>query len=227
LGAAVKLLVSVRSAAEAQAALAGGADLIDIKEPTRGSLGRADDEVMRAILDEVAGLVPLSVAMDELTDYEFSTPVIPCSYIKFGLAGCREANWRERLTAWRGNVKAIVVPAAYADSQDAGSPDLGAVADFVIEEDFPVLLIDTFGKTGRSLFDWQSEAALRRLADRLRTYGVELALAGSLTREHVNVVRRVGPAWMAVRGAVCRKGERTLEIDPALVASLKASLLTA
>ena len=36
------LLVSVRSGAEAEAALAGGADLIDVKEPTRGALGRAD-----------------------------------------------------------------------------------------------------------------------------------------------------------------------------------------
>ena len=34
-----KLLVSVRDAAEAIDALAGGADLIDVKEPLAGSLG--------------------------------------------------------------------------------------------------------------------------------------------------------------------------------------------
>ena len=33
------LLVSVRSAEEAEIALAGGANLIDIKEPSRGALG--------------------------------------------------------------------------------------------------------------------------------------------------------------------------------------------
>ncbi len=31
-----RLLVSVRSAAEAEAALTGGASVIDVKEPTRG-----------------------------------------------------------------------------------------------------------------------------------------------------------------------------------------------
>ena len=36
-----QLLVSVRSPAEALAALEGGAALIDVKEPARGSLGRA------------------------------------------------------------------------------------------------------------------------------------------------------------------------------------------
>ena len=37
-----RLLVSVRSPVEAQAAVAGGAGIIDVKEPSRGSLGRAD-----------------------------------------------------------------------------------------------------------------------------------------------------------------------------------------
>ncbi|MFM7835691.1 MAG: (5-formylfuran-3-yl)methyl phosphate synthase, partial [Planctomycetaceae bacterium] len=36
----VRLLVSVRSADEAVVAATGGADIIDIKEPRHGSLGR-------------------------------------------------------------------------------------------------------------------------------------------------------------------------------------------
>ncbi len=37
------LLVSVRSPDEVEAALGGGAGLIDVKEPARGALGRADE----------------------------------------------------------------------------------------------------------------------------------------------------------------------------------------
>jgi uncharacterized protein (UPF0264 family) len=44
-----QLLVSVRNAAEAQAALAGGCDILDIKEPSRGSLGMADAPTIAAI----------------------------------------------------------------------------------------------------------------------------------------------------------------------------------
>ena len=40
--AAVRLLVSVRNASEARAAINGGADVIDIKEPDHGPLGMAD-----------------------------------------------------------------------------------------------------------------------------------------------------------------------------------------
>ena len=46
----VNLLVSVRSRQEAAAALAGGADIIDIKEPSQGSLGRAAASVMDTAL---------------------------------------------------------------------------------------------------------------------------------------------------------------------------------
>ena len=45
----MRLLVSVRSAEEVAAALAGGADIIDAKEPARGSLGAVTATVLSAI----------------------------------------------------------------------------------------------------------------------------------------------------------------------------------
>src|SRR5437879_2488209 len=64
------LLVSVRSSEEAAAALAGGAHVIDIKEPAHGSLGRADDQTVSAVLACVAGRRPVSAALGELVDYD-------------------------------------------------------------------------------------------------------------------------------------------------------------
>ena len=64
------LLVSVRNAAEATEALAGGASIIDVKEPSRGPLGRADADVTAAIAEAVAGRAPLTVACGELVTGE-------------------------------------------------------------------------------------------------------------------------------------------------------------
>jgi uncharacterized protein (UPF0264 family) len=61
-----KLLVSVRSAEEAGLAIAGGADLIDVKEPLEGSLGAASPTVIDEVLDRVGGRGPVSVACGEL-----------------------------------------------------------------------------------------------------------------------------------------------------------------
>ena len=61
-----QLLVSVRSAEEAEAALHGGAALIDVKEPRRGALGRASDGILADVVRTVAGRRPVSAALGEL-----------------------------------------------------------------------------------------------------------------------------------------------------------------
>ena len=95
-----QLLVSVRSVAEADTALAGCADVIDIKEPARGALGRADDAVIHAVAEHVAERKPVSAALGELCD----EPRMPSSFpglLKIGLAECATLSaWRERLREW-------------------------------------------------------------------------------------------------------------------------------
>src|SRR5260221_3008307 len=48
-----RLLVSVRNAVEAEAALAGGCDVLDVKEPGRGAMGMADVSTIAAVLARI------------------------------------------------------------------------------------------------------------------------------------------------------------------------------
>ena len=64
-----KLLVSVRSADEAQAALDGGASIIDVKEPSLGSLGRASEAAIAAVVNRVARRIPISAALGDLDEH--------------------------------------------------------------------------------------------------------------------------------------------------------------
>src|ERR1051326_257356 len=136
------LLVSVRSATEAKIALSAGVDLIDVKEPSRGSLGRADDATLRAILSEVAGRRPVSAAMGELADNPDYTGGLHCDYLKWGLARA-PSNWRQRLNLlgyWLTDYSIRGVVVAYADWQQAESPDPWEVAQFAVERKWSVLL---------------------------------------------------------------------------------------
>ncbi len=114
------LLVSVRDVAEADSALRGGADLIDIKEPSLGALGAAGLEVVSAVFDFVDGRVPVSAACGELLD-EMAYPPgrLPAlSFAKIGLAGCsNEPAWESRLAAaWQQFSPTVGrVAVAYAD----------------------------------------------------------------------------------------------------------------
>src|SRR5438309_11634532 len=119
------LLVSVRSVREARAALVGGASVIDVKEPFRGSLGRAQDATIAAIVRSLAGLRPVSAAMGELLERLPCFPEPGLSYVKWGLAGCgRRAQWRAELVEaiarlHEANVRCQAVAVAYADWQRA------------------------------------------------------------------------------------------------------------
>ena len=57
-------LASVMSAEEAGLALEGGADVIDLKDPTSGALGALPVAVIRAAVDRIAGRRPVSATAD-------------------------------------------------------------------------------------------------------------------------------------------------------------------
>jgi uncharacterized protein (UPF0264 family) len=61
----MRLLVSVTDAADARAAIAGGADVIDAKDPARGALGAVSPAGLRAIAAAIGGVRPMSVALGD------------------------------------------------------------------------------------------------------------------------------------------------------------------
>ena len=202
-----RLLVSVRDATEAEAALAGGADLIDIKEPANGPLGRADPPIIDSIVRTVASRAPVSAACGEL---EFCPPRLPggLTFAKFGLAGWAGRDWP---STWR-HVRTTLptgcapVTVAYADWQVCDAPPPEDVVEFALEHRFGAFLLDTYEKNGATLLDRLSIAAIANLIRRCRADGVPVALAGSLGLAEIERLRDVNPDWLALRGAACQRG---------------------
>src|SRR5271169_3474641 len=62
----VRMLASVRSAEEALFAFQAGADLIDAKDPSHGTLGSVSPDTLRAIVAAVAGRRPVSATVGDL-----------------------------------------------------------------------------------------------------------------------------------------------------------------
>jgi uncharacterized protein (UPF0264 family) len=224
---AAGLLVSVRSVAEAEAAGRGGASLIDVKEPARGPLGRADAETVRAVVAWSAGRVPVSMAGGELAE-GWSGPLPDgLAFVKWGLAGCAGRDWRAELRQRRRTVEdgpgCRVVAVAYADWRRAAAPPPPEVAALAAAERFAAFLIDTWGKDGTTLTDWQPAAALRELVEVLRPCGVGVAVAGSLDAAAVTELSGLRPDWFAVRGAACAGG-RSGAVEEERVAALSRIL---
>lgn len=227
------LLVSVRDAAEAAEAVAGGADLIDVKEPRGGSLGAASPAVMAEIVRTVAGRRPVSAALGELQERLGCTtadaaPQIPpgIQFAKLGLAGCADLpDWREQWRRALGGLSPATARVAviYADWPRAAAPPPSAVIAAARPAGCRALLVDTFDKRGPGLMGLWSLDDLRQVVRAGRDWGLLVVLAGQLRSEHFASLLPLEPDFLAVRGAACRAG-RAGRIDLRLVRELRESI---
>src|SRR5262245_19700394 len=200
------LLVSVRSAAEALAALDGGADLIDVKEPSRGPLGAADRNVVEQVVLAVGGRVPVSVALGEWAEYSSGPLPAGVSFAKWGLSGLADSFPRAVRAVRNHGGGGLPVLVAYADHERAGSPPVERLVGAACELSFPAFLIDTAVKDGATLLDYLNPLTLAQLRSRLAASGVRVAFAGSLDLVASRHLRPLAPDWFAVRGAACVGG---------------------
>jgi len=211
-----QLLVSVRDAQEAQTALAGGANLIDVKEPGRGALGRADQRVLTQVIKAVGGQRPVSAAFGELVELPGGQlPDLPVglTYAKVGLAGSGP-DWREGLATLRGSMAPVeLVVVTYADYQRARGPSVDDVLSWGCEHRLAGVLIDTAVKDGQGLFEWLNQSTLVDLITKAHSSGLMIGLSGSLRGQAIGRAASIGPDIVAIRGAGCGGGDRQNHID--------------
>lgn len=220
-----RLLVSVRSATEARDAVAGGADIIDVKEPQHGSLGRSDVQVWRDVVAAVGNHAPVSVALGEIQDLGSGIgdwDLGGVAYAKIGLAGCQnDLAWRERLRQLWQSLPPSIQPVAviYADWRQAEAPSPESVLELAAECRVRHILVDTFVKSAGRLLDHWPLAELGRFAAQIQQQDQKLVLAGSLDAATIRQVLPLHPWAVAVRGAVCqgtREGDVAVELVRAL-----------
>jgi hypothetical protein len=200
------LLVSVRSASEAREALSGGADLIDVKDPSQGPLGLAQPGVIDEVLSVVAGRLHVSAALGELFEWKPQPVPAGIQFVKWGLSNFAN-NGRtalESLLRWDGPGCPVVV--AYADYRRAKSPPPMLLAGLACQLGFSVFLFDTAVKDGTTLLDWIDLGMLKRIRFELGEAQIRVALAGSLGAPEIQALAPLVPDWFAVRGAACEGG---------------------
>ncbi|HWD75698.1 MAG TPA: (5-formylfuran-3-yl)methyl phosphate synthase [Solirubrobacteraceae bacterium] len=229
----MKLLVSVVSAEEARRALAGGADIIDVKDPAEGALGAPSPRVLCEVVRVVGTAAPVSVALGDLPNLPHTAALAAhgaalsgAAYVKVGLRGVREIDSAVALmsaVAEAAGPQTAVIAAAYADTRALDPPALapGWLPVLVDRAGISGALVDTCVKDGRGLYDWMSEAELTDLVARVRRAGGSFGVAGQLTRGQL---RRVAADVVGVRSAVCRGGDRTGKLDAELVAAAVAEV---
>ena len=225
-----RLLVSVRSIEEARQALAAGVDLIDFKEPRRGSLGPVDSRLAAQMLRTIGDRAPASMACGELVASASEAPDSQAAaswrhppagvlYAKSGLAGCAaRADWVRLWADWIAGLPpgAAPVAVAYADWRRAEAPPPDEVLGHAAALGCRAVLVDTFDKSAGDLLRHFDADALRQHVGEVRRRGMLSVLAGSLSWASLPEILAARPDYVAVRGAVC-SGSREAALDEGLV----------
>jgi uncharacterized protein (UPF0264 family) len=226
----MQLLVSVADPLDASAALDGGADIIDAKDPASGALGAVALDVFRDIHARVSGARLVTAALGDAIDeshVERTAGVYAragARLVKIGFAGVTS---RTRVAALLAATRdgaadhAGVIATAYADADRVASLDPFQVVDAAAAAGVTGILLDTADKQGPGLRQLMSSARLRSWVAAARDARLLVAVAGKLTAGDLGFVDDAGADIVGVRGAACDDG-RTGRIVPARVHELRS-----
>ena len=229
----MRLLISVRDGAEASAALAGGADLIDAKDPAAGSLGAVALQALMGIHRAVGSARPVTAALGDaatetsIEQLAFAFASAGTAFVKVGFAGISDlARVTTLLRAAVHGARSArcatcgVIAVGYADSAVVESLPWVQLNTAAADAGAAGVLIDTADKQGPGLPHLITFPMFTRWCREAREAGLLVAAAGRLTPQDLTYVRDAGVDVVGFRGAAC-DGGRTGQISREKVSALR------
>jgi uncharacterized protein (UPF0264 family) len=212
-------LASVNSLEEARIALAGGADVIDLKEPASGVLGAAPLATIQEVVKFVAGRRLVSATIGDLpSNPAIVGPAIEETWacgvdiVKVGLfqPGSHGSLLSTFAAQARKGIRIVMV--LFADQE----PDLAMLRDLA-DCGVAGVMLDTADKQGKSLRRYCTDSQLAAFVREGRALGLMTGLAGSLRLEDIDPLLVLDPDYLGFRGALCLENSRQRAIDPTAV----------
>lgn len=230
----LKLLISPTNTSEAQEAITGGADIIDVKNPKEGALGANYPWVIRKIRKLTPKGIEVSCTLGDVPNLPGSVSLaahgaasLGVDYVKVGLYGVKTPHEAVFLlkqvnrAAKECNPKIKVVAAGYADAEKIGTIQPSLIPKIAYDAAVEVAMLDTATKDGKSLFDHQTHAQLKTFVEAAHGFGLSAALAGALRKQDLPTVYSLGADIAGLRGAACTGNDRSKgQITRELVAEL-------
>lgn len=222
----VRLLASVTSEAEARIAAAGGADIIDCKDPSQGALGALPHDAVARIRAAVPAHIAVSATVgdlpsepDRVLEAARAMAATGCDIVKIGFfpggdAFATAACLGRHLAA---ETPLVAVLLADAPLDSALLPALGAAG-------FAGVMLDTAAKDGHTLLDHRETEALRDFVSGARAAGMFAGLAGSLRLTQIPELLALAPDILGFRGALCRASDRRAALDAAALAAVRRAI---
>ena len=215
-----QLLISVTSIEEAQMALENGADIIDLKEPSKGALGALPIAVIQEVVAYVKvtsmsqkiltsatiGDLPMQPAL--LTAHINALAKTGVDIIKIGFF--ETDDYQTSLQALKLLTQSGLKLMAVLFAEKLYPQDLVAA---IKNAGFIGIMLDTASKNGLTLLDYYPLNKRLNFAKNVFDHQLSLGLAGSLKLEHIAMVKELNPSYIGFRGGVCDDHQRNLALN--------------
>ncbi len=221
-----QLLISVKNVDEAAIALAGGADIIDLKNPDEGALGALPISEIQTILAFINGRKLVSATIgdipmqaDLIVDQVVQLQKLPLNIIKIGFFAtgnyqvCLDALQKLRLD----RQQMIAVMFAEQDYPD----DL---LTKIKQAGFSGVMIDTMHKNGKTFLDYYLATAIDDFVTHVSANKLLFGIAGSLQLKHVENAKKMKPDFIGFRGGVCVGNQRRSNLDSQKISNVRKFL---
>lgn len=216
------MLASVATLEEARLVLAGGADIIDLKNPAAGALGALTPATVARIAADLAGGKPISATVGDLPMQPAAVlPAVQAmaasgvDYVKIGFFS--GGDWAACLAALAPLAQQQRLIAVLFADQPAEPHWLPAIA----AAGFAGAMLDTMDKSRGGLRQRMDHAALDGFVRQARELGMLCGLAGSLRAEDIACLLPLQPDYLGFRGALCENSQRTQGLSRAAVSRVR------
>jgi uncharacterized protein (UPF0264 family) len=204
-------LASVTSMPEAEIAISGGADILDLKDPSRGALGALEPTTVsacvagiarRRIVSATAGDLPMEP--EPVTGAVRRLAALGVDIVKIGVFP--EGDARACIAALAEDTRrgTRLVAVMFADR----APDLELLPR-LRDAGFIGAMLDTAGKSSGGLRRHLATDVLGDFVATARELGLMSGLAGSLHVEDVAPLAALGPDYLGFRGGICDSGRQS------------------
>ncbi len=218
------MLASVTHPEEALLALAGGADIIDCKDPGRGALGALSAATVETIIAAVAGRLPVSATIGDLPGRpELLAPAIRymgatgVDLVKVGLFKTRGIDPLLSALAPLARRHALVA-VLFADCR----PQL-KVIPALAQAGFEGVMLDTADKGSGGLMESAGMDLLEAFVAAARRADLRCGLAGGIRADAIAQLLPLGVDYLGFRGALCEAG-RTTGLSAAAVERVRSRI---
>ena len=222
----MRLLVSVVNEEEVTAAVEGGADIVDVKNPSEGTLGGNFPHVIRRVRKHTPPALEVSATIGDVPNLPgtvslaaLGASVCGVQYIKVGLFGIHNPPeavllLRQVCRAAREHHGGIqIIAAAYADADKVKALHPCHLPAIAKEAGVNGCLLDTALKGDGTLLTKLRDVQLQEFVNQCLKANLLCALAGSLSLKDIPHVCKFGADIIGVRTAVCHGNRVNGRVD--------------